>query len=149
MELNTRVFGKISIDEEGIISFPEGIPGFLEVKKYVILGNKENSPFQWLQSVDFPDTAFVVTDPFSIKDDYIIDINDSEVSVLNIKDTEKILTLSIVVVPADVTKTSINLRAPILINTENKLGKQVMLNNDSYSVKHYIFEQNKTEGGQK
>jgi len=150
MEINTRNFGKIEIDENGIIEFPQGLPGFENTRKYVLLGQAtEANPFQWLQSVDCPDVAFVVTDPFSIMNEYIIDVDDSEVQEIDVKDTDKILSLVIVVVPSDMTKMSANLRAPILINTENKKGKQVMLNNDAYQIKYYLMERkNVVTGGQ-
>lgn len=141
MEIITRNFGKIEVDENGIIDFPEGIPGFANTKKFVLLGQAtKSSPFQWLQSVDSPEVAFVVTDPFAIRGDYIVDVDDAEVKAIEIRDTDKILSLVIVVIPSDITKMSANLRAPILINTENKKGKQVMLNNDAYKIKHYILE---------
>lgn len=150
MQLNTRHFGMIDIDERDIIRFPEGVPGFEDVKSYVLIGSgEEDSPFQWLQGVDNTDLAFVVINPKIFKPDYIVDVDDDKVAVLDIKDTEKVLVYAIVVVPEDISKITANLRAPVLINTENNTGKQVIMDNSSYQVKHYILEELRKIGGQK
>ena len=150
MLLSTTHFGSIEIDEKNIIFFPEGIPGFQDIRKLVLLeGNEENYPFQWIQAVDDMGLAFVVVDPKVFKPDYLVDIDDSEVEMLDIGDIDKIVVLSIVVVPDDVTKITANLKAPILINTQNNRGKQVILNNSEYNIKHYIIEELRRIGGLK
>jgi flagellar assembly factor FliW len=146
MELNTKHFGFIEIDEKNIIDFPEGIPGFENVKKFVLLSN-EDSPFQWLQGVDNPHLAFVVIDPRLCKEDYVVDVEDAEVEILDIRDSSKVLVYSIVVVPEDISKMTANLKAPVLINTENNKGKQVILNNEDYPIKYYILQQLQKTGG--
>ena len=75
MQLKTVNFGEIEINEEDVIIFPEGIPGFEDSKKYVLIGNESNEAvFFWLQSVDAPDLCFVVTDPFMVYDGYGVDL---------------------------------------------------------------------------
>ncbi len=148
MELNTKHFGVIEIDEKAIIDFPEGIPGFKEVKKFVLLGKiDDETPFQWLQGVDNTDLAFVVISPYMIKQDFVVDIEDSEVEVLDIKDTEKVLVYSIVVIPENINNMTANLKAPVLINTENNKGKQVTMENGDYQIRHYIMEELRKQGG--
>ena len=71
MQLQTKHFGIIDVDEKDALHFPSGIPGFENVKEYILLGKQENeNPFFWLQSLDNPQLAFVVVDPFYINDDY-------------------------------------------------------------------------------
>jgi len=148
MLIDTRHFGQIEIDEKGIIDFPEGLPGFEYVKKFVLLSNSdEDNVFWWLQSVDKPDLAFVVIDPKYIKEDYEVDVPDGEVEVLNIDEKCDITVLSIVVVPEDITQMTANLKAPIIINNTNKKGKQVVLECKDYSIKHYIMQEHKQRGG--
>ena len=142
MKLNTKHFGEIDIDEEGILEFEEGIPGFESAKKYVLLGTEdEESPFRWLQSVDKPELAFAVIDPFAIKDDYNVEISGEIINKLGIEKAEEMLVYSIVVVPEDMTKMSMNLKAPVIINTSNKKGAQVVLDTDTYAVRHYILDE--------
>lgn len=150
MQINTKRFGVVEIDEKGIIDFPEGIPGFESTKKYVLLGSDTgDSPFKWLQSVDNPDLSLVVIEPKVFISDYVIDIDDSEVEILDIKDIKNVLVYSIVVIPEDIKKMTANLKAPILINEENKRGKQVILDKGNYQVKHYILDELQKTGGQK
>lgn len=148
MKLKTRHFGTIEIDEKKILDFPEGLPGFENVKKFILLGKlEEESPFQWLQSVDSPELAFVVIDPRLIMPDYIVDVDDNEAEILEIKNTDNVLVYSIVVVPEDITAMTANLKAPVLINTENNKGKQMINKNDEYPLKYYIIEELKRIGG--
>jgi len=150
MQLDTRHFGLIDIDEKGIIEFPEGLPGFEDVKKYVLLGSTdEDMIFRWLQSVDSPELAFVVIDPRLLVSNYEVDVDDSEVEILSIKDTEKVALYSIVVVPDDIAKMTANLKAPLIINTENMKGKQVILDKSDYQIKHFIMEELQKIGGKK
>jgi len=147
--LDTKHFGQIEIDENGILEFPEGIPGFENVKKFVLLGSSEGSSlFQWLQGVDNAEIALVLIEPKRLWPDYVVDVDDAEVEVLGINADSKVLVFSVVVVPDDIEKMTANLRAPILINTENKKGKQVIIEKNLYGIKHYIMEDlRKIEGG--
>ena len=142
MQLNTKHFGVIEIEEKEILNITSGITGFENVKKYTLLGRQENeAPFFWLQGVDDPALAFVVTDPFAINDDYFVDADDDDIKIIDAKDPERILTLAIVTIPEDITKISVNLKAPILINMDNNKGIQVIMKNETFPVKYYIAGQ--------
>ncbi|NLP13365.1 MAG: flagellar assembly protein FliW [Clostridium sp.] len=142
MLLKTKHFDEIEIEEDKIINFKDGIPGFEEVKKYIVLyDGDEASPFRWLQAVDDGQLAFAVADPFMIVNDYDIEIPQEAVDVLEIQSPEHVMILSILVVPEDLSKISMNLKAPVIINTKNKRGMQVVLDTDRYSVRHYIVEE--------
>lgn len=148
MLLNTKHFGQIEIDEKGIIDFPEGLPGFEDVKKFVLLSNTgDNYMFQWLQSVDKPDLAFVVIDPKYIREDYEVEVPDEEVEELKLDEDSDTTILSIVVVPEDISQMTANLKAPIIINNTNKKGKQVVLDCKDYNIKHYIMQELNQRGG--
>lgn len=142
MILQTRHFGEIDIEESKILSFHEGLPGFEDVKKYTLLcGEDARSPFKWLQSVDAPKLAFAMVDPFAIKKDYEININNDVLINLGVENPEDVLVYSIVVVPDEISKTSMNLKAPVIINKKSNKGMQVILDTDKYSVRHYIMEE--------
>jgi len=142
MKLDTKHFGAIEVDEKGIIVFSDGLPGFESVKKFVLLGDSnEESPFKWLQSVDKPELAFAVVDPFMIKKDYDIEISGEISDRLGVKEVEDVVIYSIVVVPEDTSKISMNLKAPVIINMKMKRGAQVVLDTDRYNVRHYILEE--------
>lgn len=142
MKLSTKHFGVLDVEEDKIITFPEGIPGFEEENKFIIINNEdEENPFQWLQSVNTMDLAFVIINPFYIFPDYDIIIPDSVQEKLGIESEKDVAIYSIVVVPEDLKKMTVNLLGPIVININKKIGKQVILEDSRYTTKHYIFNQ--------
>lgn len=142
MKLQTKHFGVLDIDKDKIIRFPEGIPGFEDEKEFIIINNEdEENPFQWLQSTNSPDLAFVIINPFQIFPDYDIVIPKSVQEKLEIEKEEDVAIYSIVVVPKDLKKMTTNLLGPIIINIRSKIGKQVIMEDSRYSTKHYIFGQ--------
>ena len=142
MQLKTVNFGEIEINEEDVIIFPEGIPGFEDSKKYVLIGNESNEAvFFWLQSVDIPELCFVVTDPFMVYDGYGVDVEDEDVELLELTDPKKVLTLTVVVIPENNNEIRVNLKAPILINMEKKLGKQIIQKNDNLPIRYYLRQE--------
>ncbi|WIF96133.1 flagellar assembly protein FliW [Caminicella sporogenes] len=147
MKLITRHFGEIEIDESEIIDFPDGILGFEDVKKYVLINNPDPEvPFQWLQSVDEPSLAFVITNPFLFKSDYEFDIPQNILKKLEIEKTEDVAVYSIAVVPDNIRDMTINLRGPVIINVKKKKAKQIVLDKEEYSLKYKIFENAKRAG---
>lgn len=142
MLLKTKNFGEINIEEDKILTFPEGIPGFEELTKYVIIQNPDESmPFQWLQSLENGELTFVIINPFIFKSDYDFQIPQYIVEKLDIKQPEDINVFNIVIIPEDIGKMTANLQAPIIINTKNNKGKQIILDNTNYQTKHYILEE--------
>ena len=133
VKLNTRNFGEIEIDESSIINFPTGIPGFEKEKRYIIINNTdEENPFQWLQSVDNQDLAFVVINPFFVKVDYDIRLPESAIEALKIKDEGDVALYTIVVIPENIEEMTTNLSGPIVVNVKEKLGKQIVLDDFIY-----------------
>lgn len=147
MKLYASSFGEIEINEEDILTFPEGIPGFEDSKRYIIINNPdEQNPFDWLQSVDNGDLAFVIINPFFVKPDYDIVIPQSALEKLKIKDESDVALYSIVVVPEKLEDMTVNLTGPIVINVREKLGKQIILDDHRYTTKHYIFKTEESRG---
>lgn len=142
MKLYTKHFGEIEINENTIIEFPEGIPGFEDFKRYVVLKNPDpDNPFHWLQCVDREDLVFVVINPFMVKEDYDFMIPDGVVEKLDIEKEEDVAVLTFVVIPEDIKKMTVNLKGPLVINVKNKLGKQLILDDPNYPSKYYIAQE--------
>ena len=145
MLLNTRHFGEINIDESKILTFPDGIPGFEELTKYIILQNPDKDiPFHWLQSIEEGDLAFVIINPFIFKPDYDFEIPQNIIEKLEIEAPEDVTIFSIVIVPEDIKKMTANLQAPLIINTKNHKGKQIILDDEKHLRKHYILKEMET-----
>ncbi len=140
MKLVTKKFGEIEYSEENIITFKEGLPGFEEEKEFVLIfSNDEMLPFHQLQSVKTEDLSFVITDPFIFYKDYDFDLNDEIVEKMKIESLEDVSIYSMMIIPENVKLTSINLSAPLVINKRLKKGRQVILSDDRYQEKFYIF----------
>ncbi len=131
MKFNTTRFGEIDMDEGKIITFPLGIPGFTELKRYVLLDYKE--PIRWLHAVDDPDVAFIVTDPFTLFPDYNLKLDDEEENFLGIKDPAYVVVL--VILTASESNLTANLKAPIVFNASNLKAAQILIDDERYSFK--------------
>lgn len=138
MNIKTKFFGEIEIDENQIINFVEGIPGFPEEKQYIILKD-EDSDFTFLQSVNTETLCFITLPPALIVGDYSFDLSDETVEKLELEDPEDVLVYTILNIPEDFKKMTANLKAPIVINIKNNMGIQELLDDDRYSIKHQLF----------
>lgn len=131
MIIATEHLGNIEYSEQDIINFAHGIPGFESEKKFIIIPAEDiEFPFSYLQSVQSSDLAFIVTDPFLFVEKYDFELSNADAEVLKIESEEKLANISvftIVTIPDDVDKTTINIMAPIVINHETRLGRQVIL----------------------
>ena len=139
MEINTRDFGKINIDEEGILHFPQGIPGFLDKKDYVLIEFAEDSVFVVLQSIEEEGLAFITIPPWNLVEDYEIDINKNTEKMLEIEGQEDIMLLVICTIKDKIENMTVNLAAPIIINHKKKLAKQIILDDTKYSTREPAF----------
>jgi flagellar assembly factor FliW len=136
MNIQTKFHGEQEINEEDIIQFPSGIPGFLEEKEFSILP-LEGTDLYVLQSVKKTEVAFIITDPFVLFPKYEFDL--PEVEKLEIESEKDVATFTILTVREPFQETTANLQAPLIINQTKKLGKQVILNNPAYQTKHKIL----------
>ena len=143
MKITTRVFGEIEIDDSKIIHFPAGIIGFPEMTDFALVYDEEKgkeSPIRWLQSLQETNFALPVMDPLLVAQDYNPEVEDDYLTPLGKMAVEDTLVLVTVTVPKDLTKMSINLQAPIIINAETKKAIQIIVNTEKYPVKYYIYD---------
>lgn len=143
MLTKTKHFGEIDLDESKIIFFENGILGFEEYKKYTIIydnGEEETTDVAWLQSLEEPSLAIPVMNPFFVKDDFNPEVNDELLKTLGDMSPEDIVVLVSITVPTDITKLSVNLKAPFIINAGTKKGAQVIVENQSYEVKYHFYD---------
>lgn len=133
MQIESSYLGNIVIDEEKIIQFQAGLPGFAEEKEFVILEIPENQLFHILQSIHNPNLAFVITDPYQIYTSYTFELDDYTIENLQITSQEDVAVFTIMTLKESFQKSTINLKAPIVINMKKQLAKQYVLNSDEYS----------------
>ena len=143
MLIKTKCFGEVDITEDKVITFEEGLMGFEEYKRFTLLFNNEDgkkSPVSWLQSMDEEKLAFPVILPFAVKEDYQPVINDTSWEQLGELTEENIVILLTMSVPKDITKMTVNLRAPLVINSDSRKGSQVIVENQDYQIKFPIYD---------
>lgn len=141
-KLKTKHFGEITYDPDKVIDFPTGIPGFPMSTHYLLMSeNEDEELFFWLQSVDEGDVAFTLMDVYKVLLDYDPKVEDREIDVLGELCDQPLLVYNIVVIPDDVRKMRVNLRAPVVMNLNTNLGKQVVCTNEDYPVRYMIFEE--------
>ncbi len=138
MNIATSRFGEIDVDESKIIDMRGGILGFEHLKKYIVHMQDEQNPFWWFQSLDDGKVAFVVINPFIAKHGYEPIIDDNDTKLLEIENAEHVVLLAIVTILQNPFSVSVNLRAPIVVNTEKKIAKQVILEDQTYPVRYYL-----------
>ena len=131
--LHTR-FGEVSYEADQILQFPEGLIGLDQLQRFLVMPNRKEGPLFWIQSVDDPDIAFILTDPTNFFLDYAVIPETSERSTLRIEEGDECFVLSVVTVPPD-QKITVNLSAPILYAPKSNRAIQIILENTSYKPK--------------
>lgn len=139
MIIKTRDFGEEEISEKVIIDFPNGVYAFEENKRFVLLSpcGEDKYPM-WLQSVDNPNLCFIVFDPREFVPDYSVEL-DKETKELLKADGAELDLLCMAVVPDEYINTTLNLKSPIVINSEVKKGVQVIAA-ENYPLKFPAFK---------
>jgi flagellar assembly factor FliW len=142
MEIKTKVFGQISIDDEKIIRFPGGIIGFPDLTEFTLIHDEEKGAgsIHWLQSIQEPAFAMPVMDPLRVRPDYNPEVDDELIRNIGKIDPDEILVLVTVTVPKEIEKMSVNLKGPIVINAAEKKAVQVIVEGEEYPVKFPIYD---------
>ena len=146
MKVSTTRFGEIEVREEDIITFQRGLIGFPDSRQYVMIDHP-GGPFRWMQSLDQPQTAFVITDPLIFFPDYRVPVETDELQEIRIQDAADGVVVVILVVPRDPYAITANLQGPVVINTKERLGMQLVLNVPEYTTKHVIFAKEEVPQG--
>ncbi|BDD87365.1 flagellar assembly protein FliW [Desulfofustis limnaeus] len=145
--IETR-FGTIEYEPANLLHFPAGLIGLPTLHNFVVIPPKKDGPIFWIQSVDEPDYAFILTDPTNFFLDYRVVPDDAERSTLHIDGADECFALSVVTVTPDQTIT-LNLAAPILFAPKSNRAIQVILEQSDYQTKTplpEIKQEEKTTG---
>ncbi|HLR74578.1 MAG TPA: flagellar assembly protein FliW [Virgibacillus sp.] len=137
MNIQTKYVGDVTVESDKIIHFKSGLPGFNDETEFVLLQlpGTPAEAFQTLQSIKTPDLAFVVANPYQFYQDYEFRLDHSIVEYLKIQDEKDVLILTIVTLKSPFENSTINLKAPLIINSTRKRGKQYILNEEDYPTK--------------
>lgn len=142
MKAKTRLFGEIVIEDEKIIQIDQGMIGFPELKHFTLIFDserEEKSVIMWLQSMDDGDIAMPVIVPADLLQDYNPTVDNELLEKLGTLTPENTYVLVTVTVPKNIEDISINLKAPIVINTDTNKGCQLIVEDD-YAVRYKIYD---------
>lgn len=128
----------ISVDESRAITFPNGLLGFPAYKRYVLIEPADNSYFWWLQSMDTPDLAFVVTDPSYFVSTYRVPLKAEQMQELGIGTIED-AQVFVIVNKRDTLLTG-NLQGPLVVHVETRMGAQLVLSDKRFTTKVPLVE---------
>jgi flagellar assembly factor FliW len=128
---------ELDITKTLTVQLPLGLLGFERIKTYSLITKADQEPFCWLSVPHGDDLAFLVVPPNLVLPDYAPDLSDEDVDFLEIRHPNDALVLNIVTLKSDGSAT-VNLKGPIVINRHTMIGKQVVLSQSSYAIKHPI-----------
>lgn len=141
MVIKSKFFGEIGVGDRDMVTFEEGLPGFLQLHSFAVINDGSNEYISYLQSLEEKNVCFIMMPPIFIDKDYDIEISDSTVKKLGIEKPEDIKLYAILTVPESFRNTTANLKAPIVVNTKNNKGIQEILDDERYSIRHRIVKE--------
>lgn len=148
MRVHTINFGDLEVPEDKIITFKEGVPGFPQIRSFVVLELDEIKPFLYLQALDDPPITLFVINPFLVDRTYEFHLSENDMADVNSKNSSELAVYAVATIPENPNEATLNFMAPIVINEKERCGKQVILHDSKYSVKHPLMameDQNEAE----
>ena len=127
MVVNTSRFGPVQIAQEDIVRFPEGLLGFNDLESFVLLDDPNDEIFAWLQSCDEPSIAFPVLEPELFEEGFSLKLSKADLQSLDETEAQKLRSFCIITIPEDPAKMTANLKAPIVVNVNKRIARQLLV----------------------
>ncbi len=135
----TSRFGRIEVPADRVLTLPLGMVGFPEYRRYVLVQHRPDSPFYWLQSLESPALAFAVVNPLVFDRSYELRLSTVEARLLRTDDPAQLQIWVVVTIPHGHPEAiTANLKAPLVINLQNRLAAQVILDDPRYSLRQAL-----------
>lgn len=140
LSIDSSRFGTVQVSLDRLLTFPEGLIGFGNRTRYVLLDHPGRpGPFQWLQSAEQVDLAFPVVDPRLVIPDYVVEVHPRDIDNLVLANAEAARVIVVATLPANAPgEIWLNLRGPLVINPANGMGKQLALMGDQYPLRYRL-----------
>lgn len=143
MKAMTKYFGEVDIAEDKVLDFPNGIIGFENLHKFAIIydiDRGEEANVSYLQSLEEPLLVLPVMNPLVVLDQYNPMVEDEFLEPLGMPKEDELLVLLAMTVPSDLTKMTVNMKAPFVINTRLRKGAQIIVENTDYQIRFPIYD---------
>jgi flagellar assembly factor FliW len=138
MQIQSTRFGMLEVRDDTVVTFPDGLIG-LPGTNYVLVAQTDRTPFYWLHSVGYADLAVPVTTPWLFFSGYEVDIPDDEAKRLGLAESNQAEIFCVVRAAAELAGFTINLAGPVIVNSEARLGRQILNGATGYSVRQPLF----------
>ena len=139
MQIQTGLQSKAEPLAHDAIHFEEGMYGFEGVREFELIQRDPGNPFMWLRATS-GEVCFVVMDPRLVDPEYDFDLPEEAMKKLDASKNSQFVVLSIVVLPKDLKDMTINLKSPVVINTENRHAMQFIIDDERYQIRHHILK---------
>ena len=139
MKITTRLFGELDINSSDILHFPDGLFGFENHTKFVVIDPNDKNCIVWLQSMTDEKVAFPIIEPKVFFPDYTVTLMPSDLRALELVSVNEANVFTILTIPSNVTKMTANLKSPIIINRLKNVAKQIILQ-DNNPVQFEMFK---------
>lgn len=141
MNLQTGRFGSITVEDSEIIAFPHGLLGFPDCTRFCLVDPGDDTLILWLQSLDRPDLVFALLEPQIFRPEYSVRLSAVELRELKLESVQNAAVYCILTLPQDLTLMTANIKAPIVINLKAQVARQVVLQENEYSLKYPMFKE--------
>ena len=138
MMINTSRFGEMEVDDSRVITFEKGLLGFPKYRHYVLIEAGQDSYFWWLQSIELPELAFVVTDPSLFVPTYRVPLREEQMKDMGMDSVED-AQVFVIVNKRDNVLTG-NLQGPLVINVGSRNGEQLVLSDRRFTTRVPLIE---------
>lgn len=129
MKWKNRQFGELEFDDEHVLTFPQGIIGFEDYRRFILINDEDSQPFRWLVSIEDEDLSFPLLNPLLFFPNYRAGNQQKEDSTI----------LVVATLNKEIKNSTVNLRSPVIIMNESRTGKQIILEEETYALQHPLF----------
>ena len=141
MDINTRDFGTVSVEEDALYHFPEGIYGFEDIQEFCIYSQSfdDEIVFLYLQAQDYTYPCFLIFEPWDLYPGYAPSLPEADLNALEVNGPEELIFLAITTIFPNPEELSLNVKSPVVLNPKTRTGRQVILENREYPIRFQPF----------
>lgn len=133
MLIESERLGSVEVDESKIMIFDDGLLGFPDARRFALVDAGDDGTYFWLQSLDDPQLAFLAAVPWAFFPDYEPELSMSDQEALAISDPSEVLVFCLLTITDDAV--TANLLGPLVVNGNSREGRQIVLDDSSYSAR--------------
>jgi len=140
LKAETKYFGEVEYIEEDVLHFVRGMFGFEDEKRFLVLHFSEDNNLLCLQSLNTPSLAFVMINPFTLHTSYAPVLQPEELKLLQVNESCELFFYALCAVKEPVSNSTVNLKCPIAIHDEARIAMQVILEDNTFGMRHLLSE---------